>query len=132
MFLKNVVFDYLHVALPRSRVLEFRRSSLAILRRHRVFPLGFGLWTQPELVSLEMMRPIRGDRTRARADVATAIDEALRRAQGLGGSMEYVHGVGVKLAHLMEAELGPGLDVFRRVKSSMDPEGRLNPGKAGL
>ena len=132
MFLKDVIFDYIHVALPRSKVLGFRRGALAILRRHRVFPLGFGVWTQPELVSLEMMRPIRGDRERARKDVASAIDEALRRAQDLGGSMEYVHGVGVKLAHLMERELGAGLDLFRRVKRALDPGGRLNPGKLGL
>jgi FAD/FMN-containing dehydrogenase len=63
---------------------------------------------------------------------ADAIDEVIRRAQSLGGSMEYVHGVGVKLAHLMEEELGPGLAMARRVKQALDPTGILNPGKAGL
>ncbi len=132
LFLKDVVFDYVHVALPRSRVLEFRRGALRILRGYGVFPSGFGVWTQPELVALEMMRPIRGDRARAKAEVGAAIDEVLRRAQDLGGSMEYVHGVGVKLVHLMGRELGAGLDVFRRVKRGLDPGGRLNPGKLGL
>jgi alkyldihydroxyacetonephosphate synthase len=46
--------------------------------------------------------------------------------------MEYVHGVGVALAHLIREELGPGLDVFRAVKGELDPSGRLNPGKLGL
>ena len=132
VFLKDVVFDYVHVALPRARVLPFRRSALAVLRRHGVFPLGVGLWTQPELVSIEMMRPVRGDRARARAAVAEAVDGIVRRAHATGGSMEYVHGVGVKLAHLMGEELGTGLEVYRRVKEALDPEGRLNPGKAGL
>ena len=132
VFLKDVVFDYAHVALPRSKVLGFRRPALAAVRRHGVHPLGFGLWTQPELVSLEMARPIRGDRRRAKAAVAAAIDDVLRRAQSLGGSMEYVHGVGVALAHLIREELGPGLDVFRSVKEALDPPGRLNPGKLGL
>jgi FAD/FMN-containing dehydrogenase len=132
VFLKDVVFDYAHVALPRSRVLEFRRAALAAVRRHHVFPLGVGLWTQPELVSVEMARPVRGDRRRAKAAVAAAIDDVLRRAHALGGSMEYVHGVGVALAHLMREELGPGLDVFRRVKRAVDPADRLNPGKLGL
>ena len=45
--------------------------------------------------------------------------------------MEYVHGVGIALAHLMREELGPGLDVGRRVRRALDPEGRLNPGKLG-
>ncbi len=132
VFLKDVAFDYVHVALPRSRVLAYRRSALAILRRHGVFPSSVGLWTQPELVSLEMMCPMRGDRAGARAAVADAIDEVLRRAHAMDGSMEYVHGVGVKLAHLMAEELGAGLDVYRRVKEALDPRGRLNPGKAGL
>jgi len=131
VLLKDVVFDYVHVALPRSRVLEYRRNALGTLRAHGVFPSGFGVWTQPELVAVEMMRPIRGDRTRAKGAVGAAIDEVLRRAQELGGSMEYVHGVGVKLVHLMGSELGEGLDVFRRVKRALDPEGRLNPGKLG-
>ena len=132
VFLKDVVFDYAHVALPRSKVLEFRRPALAAVRRRGVSPLGFGLWTQPELVSLEMARPVHGDRRRAKAAVAAAIDDVLRRAQALGGSMEYVHGVGVALAHLIPEELGPGLDVFRTMKGALDPTNRLNPGKLGL
>src|SRR5207245_7825461 len=44
-YLKAVIFDYVHVALTRSKILAFRRSSLVILRRHRVQPIGFGVWT---------------------------------------------------------------------------------------
>ena len=130
--LKETVFDYVHVALPRSKILAFRRSALAIVRRHGAHPIGFGVWTQPELVSMEIMHPARGDRAAARAAVAAAIDEAIRRAQALGGSMEYVHGVGLKLAHLLPAELGTGLDLLRRVKKALDPSDLLNPGKLGL
>src|SRR5437899_7787898 len=96
-FLKDVIFDYVHTALPRSKVLAFRRSSLAILQRLGVHPIGFGVWTQPELVSLEMVRSVGPDRAAARRAVAAAVDEVIRRAMSLGGSMEYVHGVGVKL-----------------------------------
>jgi alkyldihydroxyacetonephosphate synthase len=130
--LKDVIFDYAHVALPRSKVLMYRRSALAILRRHAVQPVGFGLWTQPELVSVELVRRVAGRADQARNAVAAAIDELLRRAQALGGSMEYVHGVGVKLAHLLAEELGPGLDVARRIKGALDPGRILNPGKLGL
>lgn len=132
VFLKDVIFDYVHVALPRSKILAYRRAALAILRRRGVDPIGFGIWTQPELVSLEMIRPVGKDRTAAKAAVAAAVDDIIRRAQALGGSMEYVHGVGVKLAHLMGAELGPGLPVSRQVKRALDPKAILNPGKMGL
>lgn len=130
--LADTIFDYAHVALPRSKVLAFRRSALAIVRRHGATPIGFGIWTQPELVSLEMVRPIRDDRDVARQALADAIDDVLRRALALGGSIEYVHGVGVKLAHLLAEELGEGLDLARRVKRAIDPVGTMNPGKAGV
>lgn len=129
--LKNTVFDYVHVSLPRSRILTYRRAAFAILRRHGVLPIGFGLWTQPELVSLEVLRSA-GERQADRAAVSEAIDEVILRAHALGGSMEYVHGVGLRLAHLMGEELGPGLEVARRVKASLDPRHTLNPGKLGF
>src|SRR5207249_10789535 len=47
--LKDFIFEYVHVALPRSKILSYRQSGLAILRRHGVRPIGFGVWTQPEL-----------------------------------------------------------------------------------
>jgi len=131
-FLKDVIFDYVHTALPRSKILAFRRSSLAILRRHGVRPIGFGVWTQPELVSLEIVRSVGADRAAARTSVASAVDEVIRRAVSLGGSMEYVHGIGVKLAHLLGDELGEGLAVARRVKGALDPASTLNSGKAGF
>jgi alkyldihydroxyacetonephosphate synthase len=46
--------------------------------------------------------------------------------------MEYVHGVGLKLGHLVRDELGLGADVARRIKDALDPLGTLNPGKLGL
>jgi FAD/FMN-containing dehydrogenase len=46
--------------------------------------------------------------------------------------MEYVHGVGVKLAHLMPRELGAGMDVLRGIKTALDPHNIMNPGKLAL
>jgi FAD/FMN-containing dehydrogenase len=53
-------------------------------------------------------------------------------AHQFGGSMEYVHGVGVRLGHLMTRELGGGLNVLRSLKALLDPDGIMNPGKLGL
>lgn len=131
LYLKDVIFDYLHVALPRPKVLEFRRWAPSILRRRGVTPTGFGVWTQPELVSVEMIRPAGTDRKADKAIVASACTEVLRKAMALGGSIEYVHGVGLHLAHLMPEELGAGLEVQRRIKRTLDPRGILNPGKGG-
>ena len=53
-------------------------------------------------------------------------------AQEMGGVMEYCHGVGVKLNHLLAAELGSGHDVIRAIKQALDPANIMNPGKLGL
>jgi FAD/FMN-containing dehydrogenase len=50
----------------------------------------------------------------------------------MGGSMEYVHGAGLRLTHLMQREHGEGLEMLRRIKAAIDPSGVLNPGKLGL
>jgi glycolate oxidase len=50
----------------------------------------------------------------------------------MGGSMEYTHGVGVKLAPLMVEEHGYGLELMRQIKKTLDPNNIMNPGKMGL
>lgn len=63
---------------------------------------------------------------RAEAAFAEVMDAALR----LGGTITGEHGVGtLKIAHLHE-QLGPDvLDLSRRIKHALDPQGILNPGK---
>jgi FAD/FMN-containing dehydrogenase len=87
------------------------------------------LWTGPEFVSSAFILPTaEGGQER----LSQVIAELLALVQDLGGSMEYVHGAGLRLAHLMEREHGSGLDVLRRIKAALDPAGVLNPGKLGL
>ena len=64
--------------------------------------------------------------------LAGAVHEAISLAQDLGGSMEYCHGVGIRLAHLMRRELGHALDLMAKVKQAIDPGNILNPGKMAL
>lgn len=127
----NVKMDFVHVALPQSQVVEYHRQSQRILGRHRVRPLEWGTWTCPELFSIVMVR-VALRATRARQGMSQAVDELLALAHNMGGSMEYCHGVGIRLSHLMRREQGTGLDVLRQVKESLDPNNILNPGKLGL
>lgn len=123
--------DWIHVALPSSAVLAFRRAARQITERHGVRLQESGLWVQPELFS---MRLAVEDGAVADAQLALeeAIEELLRLVQQMGGSMEYTHGVGVKLAPLMAEEHGYGLQVMRQIKQVLDPNNILNPGKMGL
>ena len=51
---------------------------------------------------------------------------------GHGGALSHHHGVGINRARFMRQALGNGLDVLAAVKSALDPNGILNPGKLGL
>lgn len=55
--------------------------------------------------------------------------EAVRTA---GGTITHHHGVGILRAPWIAAELGEGMHVLRAMKSALDPNGILNPGKLGL
>lgn len=128
---RHGLVDYVHAAIPADRVLEYRQRCW---RRFRSGPITLGeigVWTAPDLVSLVLHSRQRADATARRA-LAAGVDWAIAEAQALGGSMEYCHGVGIRLAHVMAAELGPGLDVLRAIKHALDPKGILNPGKLGL
>ena len=124
-------YDYIHVSLMASRVLQFRKETLRIAREHDVKVLEVGLWHGPELVSLVLSSRANNPRT-ATQKLWRASNGILMCAQDLGGSMEFCHGVGLILAHLMEREHGFGLEIMRRFKKAVDPFGIMNPGKAGL
>ena len=124
-------WDYLHVALPVSKVLEFRRQAQAIAGKANISIMEYAIWTEPELLSLIMTRAIIEGEDGPN-EFAQSVDSVLRLAQDMGGTMEYCHGVGLKLGHLVEREWGNGLEVARRIKLALDPEGIMNSGKLGL
>jgi alkyldihydroxyacetonephosphate synthase len=55
------------------------------------------------------------------------IDAALGAAVSEGATLSHHHGVGSSKAHLLDAELGGGLDTVRRLRRAWDPEGVFNP-----
>ncbi|MSQ06158.1 MAG: FAD-binding oxidoreductase [Dehalococcoidia bacterium] len=124
-------FDYLHLALPISQVLEYRRRCDAILSTHDVQVVEYALWSRPELFSM-MLVPAEGTGERSQSDMGQAVDQVLALAQDMGGIMEYCHGVGVRLDHLLPREMGLGHDLLRALKQTLDPANIMNPGKLGL
>jgi alkyldihydroxyacetonephosphate synthase len=123
--------DWIHVALPASKVLPFRAAASEVVKKHGVRILESGLWIQPELFSMPLGIEDKG-LNKAQLALEEAVDELLHLVHQMGGSMEYTHGVGVKLAPLMAEEHGYGLEVMRRIKKTLDPNGVMNPGKMGL
>ncbi len=120
--------EYLHVALPVSQVLEYRRRCQEIFTSRQVIVREWSTWARPELFSfLIVEEEDAGNDTSA--SMAEVVDKVLTLAQDMGGTMEYCHGVGIKLAHLMDREAGAGIAVMKRMKQALDPNNILNPGK---
>lgn len=127
----DIRWEWIHVALPASRVLDFRKAAIAILASRGIALEESGLWTRPELFSMRLAADERGGE-QAQLVLEDAVEELLRLVQRMGGSMEYCHGVGVKLAPLMAEEHGYGLEVMRQIKKALDPRNIMNPGKMAL
>jgi len=124
-------YDYIHVSLPASKTLAFRNSLLRIAKEGGVQVLEVCLWQGPELVST-VLSARATDPKKAAMRLWRVSNLIITHSQELGGAMEYCHGVGMKLAHLMEREHGVGVEVMRQIKNAIDPLRIMNPGKQGL
>ena len=49
-----------------------------------------------------------------------------------GGALSHHHGIGINRGRHLASALGPAFEVLDRVKSALDPQRILNPGKLGL
>ena len=122
---------YVDVAVPIARVLEYCTKVVEIACSNGAAVHSFGIWARPELVSY-ILEGESAPAGHADGPLDRTLDQALLLARREGGSIEYCHGVGLRLAHLLPSELGSAYDLLRRLKSTLDPAGIMNPGKMGL
>ena len=120
--------EYLHVALPVSQVLEYRKRCMSLFEDRGIEVREWSIWARPEFFSFLIVQE-QDEEGETSQQMGRVVDEVLAMAHRLGGSMEYCHGVGIKLSHLVDAEHGSGMQVMRRIKRCVDPNGILNPGK---
>ena len=127
------LMDYLHASLPASEVVGFYQWSKALIAERGLGLYEAAIWTDAELFSLLLGDPTEGDPGDAGRsnNLARTTDDILMKAQDLGGSMEYCHGVGVKLLHLLDREWGAGAEVVHGMKASLDPRRIMNPRQVG-
>ena len=127
----NRWFDYLHLSLPPETVLDYKRHCESLLAQAGLLAREYAIWGRPDLFSVAIVVPdgaqqVDPDRSRGLSE------KLIETAQDLGGSMEYCHGVGLKLQAFIPRELGAGMEALRAVKSALDPNNIMNPGKLGL
>ena len=121
--------EYLHVALPVSRVLEYRRRCQELLRERRAIVREWSLWARPEMLSFLFLEEDDGG-GQTSADMAEVVDRTLTLAQDMGGTMEYCHGVGVKLAPPDGARVGRGHERRAKDQARPGPAKHPEPGQA--
>ena len=114
-----------------QRFWHFGNAHKKLIQSRGVRLQESGLWVQPELFSMRLGAD-EDTTPNARLVLEETVEELLRLVQQMGGSMEYTHGVGIKLAPLMAEEHGYGLEVMRQIKKILDPNNIMNPGKLGL
>ena len=121
--------DYLHVTLPPSLLLAYREKCKAITNLYGNVVTEWSVWGRPEFFSFIVGEPQLTDNQCPSMDAI--IDELLLTALEFGGTIEYCHGVGLKLSHLIHKEQGSKQALIQRLKYSLDPHNILNPGKLG-
>lgn len=115
------------VGVPRSRVPDMLRAIEAIAAKHEVRIGTFGHAgdgnLHPDLV-LE-----RGD-PRGEAITKAVQADLYQAALDLGGTVTGEHGIGSARREWLEPQLGTAaVRVMRSIKSALDPQGLLNPGR---
>ena len=123
----DIKFDFIQVSIPAGRLLEFDKTCMDIASKHKIMVQGHGIWQAPEFYSMNLFAHSASANDR----MYDAIDKMLRYAAEIG-TMEYCHGIGVRLSHLMEEEHKEGMRVMKKIKRTLDPNNIMNPGKLAL
>ncbi len=123
----NIKFDFVQVSIPAGKLLEFDKACMEIASQQKVMVQGHGIWQAPEFYSMNLF----AHNAKANDRMYDAMDEMLRYASKIG-TMEYCHGIGLKLAHLMKEEHSDGIKVMKKIKRTLDPNNIMNPDKLAL
>ena len=115
------------VVVPRSKVPEMIRALDGISRRLGVPIINFGHAGDGN-IHVNVMVDLREPGMQARVDEALA--DIFHTTVALGGSVSGEHGIGLAKQPYIALELDPPtLAVMRAVKTALDPQGIMNPGK---
>ncbi len=115
------------VAVPISRYPEMVKEIKRLGDEYDVLVPVFGHAGDGNVHYAPMADPDDQDQYQRAVEV---YERAVERALDLGGTATAEHGIGRGKRHYLEREHGAeAVDVMRRIKDALDPNGTLNPGK---
>ena len=114
------------IAVPISKYPEAVEKAYEIAEKYNIRVYTFGHAGDGNLHT-EILAKRDDEDERRRAELVN--EEIVRYAIGVGGTATGEHGVGIGKRKFMRLEHGESLEVMRRIKRLLDPNGIMNPGK---
>jgi glycolate oxidase len=115
--------------VPPSKIPEMIRRAQAIAEKHNVMIATFGHVGDGNLHTTFVTDVRKRDEWNR---LKPAVEELVETALEMKGTLSAEHGTGVARAPYIEKQLGPAMEVMRKIKQALDPENILNPGKMAL
>lgn len=126
---KHRIFAGEDLAVPLTEVPRTIRRARELGAELGISVVFYGHFGDGNVHSAILIDPADADQVRRADEFA---DRLHRLALEVGGTVTGEHGTGAVRAAYMRAEHGDALDVMRRVKRALDPQGIFNPGKLDL
>jgi len=124
--------DTMEVAATWDSLMDLYRSVRAAIGRHAVVMAHFSHAYADGCSIYFTFAATAPDAAAAERLYDTIWRDGLDATTRVGGTISHHHGVGLLKAPFMAAEHREAMAIFDAAKTSLDPDGILNPGKMGL